>query len=317
MRAMREVWGQTLARLADEDDRLLVLDGDLANSTKADIFADAHPSRFLEMGIAEQNMVGVAAGLAAIGFIPWLSTFAVFLTHRAIDPIRMLIAQSHANVKLAGAYSGLLVGAVGKTHLDVQDLAIMRSMPDMLVLAPGDGVECEAMIEWACEHTGPVYLRLSRDPSPDLHAGQAANIEPGMPVVLRDGSDVALVSTGVQTTRTTAAAELLAEAGISARVIHVPWLKPFSSEAFLDVVADVRLLVTTEEHSVIGGLGGLVAETLAESGAGPRLIRLGISDQWGESAPNDFLLEKHGLSDTAIAKAVATKFEMAARLEPM
>src|SRR3954468_15238828 len=168
MKAMRDIWGQALVDEANHDRRIVVLDGDLANSTKADKLAAAHPDRFLQMGIAEQNLVGVAAGLASLGYIPWTSTFAVFLTHRAADPIRMLVAQSHANVKIAGAYSGLLIGAVGKTHLDIEDLAIMRAMPDMTVLSPGDATELVAMMDWANAYEGPVYLRLVRDPVPDL-----------------------------------------------------------------------------------------------------------------------------------------------------
>jgi len=306
MKAMRDVWGQSLVALADHDDRVLVLDGDLANSTKADLFADAHPDKFLEMGIAEQNLVGVAAGLASVGYVPWLSTFAVFLTHRALDPIRMLVAQSHANVKLAGAYSGLLIGAVGKTHLDVQDLAIMRAMPDIHVLAPGDAAECEAMVAWANQHDGPVYMRLSRDPAPDLYA-DTPTLTPGLPSILRDGDDIALVSTGQQSVRTLEAADLLAQRGASARVVHVPWIKPCDRDALVAAVDGCHLIATTEEHSVIGGLGGLVAETLAEIPSTSRLIRIGLDDEWGESAPNDFLLEKHGLSSTAIADRVAAE----------
>ena len=165
MRSQRETWGDTLAELGATNPDLLVLDGDLANSTKADVFARAHPDRFLEMGIAEQNLVGVAVGLATLGFVPWLSSFAVFLTHRSLDQIRMLVAQPQANVKIGAAYAGLLTGLTGKTHQDVQDLAIMRAMPGMTVLAPGDEIECAAMTRWATESTGPVYLRLTRDPT--------------------------------------------------------------------------------------------------------------------------------------------------------
>jgi len=170
MKALRDVWADTLVALAKEDQRIVMLDGDLANSTKADKFAAAHPDRFLEMGIAEQNMVGVAVGMAAVGFVPWLSTFTVFFTHRAVDPIRMLVAQTNANVKIGAAYSGLMTGYTGKTHQDVEDLAIMRAMPQMTVLAPADQYECAAMIKWATDYQGPVYLRLTRDASADVFA---------------------------------------------------------------------------------------------------------------------------------------------------
>src|SRR6201999_996312 len=165
---MRNVWGETLVALGDTNENLLVLDADLANSTKADKFAKAHPERFLQMGIAEQNFVGAAVGLATVGYIPWLSSFTVFFTHRALDPIRMLVAQTQANVKIGAAYAGVLTGLTGKTHQDVEDLAIMRAMPDMAVVAPADAIEAEAIIRWATEYEGPVYVRLARDASPDV-----------------------------------------------------------------------------------------------------------------------------------------------------
>src|SRR3954471_842461 len=168
MKPMRDVWGEKLVALGETDPRTVVLDGDLANSTKADKFAEAHPERFFQMGIAEQNLVGVAAGMAALGLIPWTSSFTVFFTHRALDSVRVLVAQSHANVKIVGSYSGLLIGAVGKTHLDVQDLAIMRAMPGMTVLAPGDAAELLSVVKWPNAYNGPVYVRLTRDPGPEI-----------------------------------------------------------------------------------------------------------------------------------------------------
>src|SRR4051794_9993937 len=209
MKAMRDIWGQALVDEANHDPRIVVLDGDLANSTKADKFAAAHPDRFLQMGIAEQNPAGLAAGLASLGSIPWTSTSPVFPTHRAIDPIRMLVAQSHANVKIAGSYSGLLIGAVGKTHLDIQDLAIMRVMPDITVLAPADAHELSSMMDWANATHGPVYLRLVRDAVPDVFGAEYV-FEPGALYRLRQGPDVALVSTGPQTSRVMEAAEAMA-----------------------------------------------------------------------------------------------------------
>src|SRR3979411_245568 len=166
MKAMRDVWGDTLVELGNTNPNVLVLDADLANSTKADKFAKACPERFLQMGIAEQNFIGAAVGLASVGFIPWLSTFAIFFTHRAVDSIRMLVAQTHANVKIGGAYAGVLTGLTGKTHQDVEDLAIMRAMPNITVLAPADEVECASAMRWATDHKGPVYLRLAPDVAP-------------------------------------------------------------------------------------------------------------------------------------------------------
>src|SRR6201993_752672 len=226
---MRDVWGETLVALGDTNENLLVLDADLANSTKADKFAKAHPERFLQMGIAEQNFVGVAVGLATAGYIPWLSSFTVFFTHRALDPVRMLVAQTHANVKIGAAYSGLLTGLTGKTHQDVEDLAIMRAMPGMTVLAPADDVECEAMIRWATEFSGPVYLRLARDASPTIF-GVDYRFTAGKTYRLRDGHDLLLISTGPQSVRCVDAAEHLAKQGISAGVLHVPSIKPINQE---------------------------------------------------------------------------------------
>jgi transketolase len=304
MKAMRDVWGEKLVELGRADGRTVVLDGDLANSTKADKFARAHPDRFFQMGIAEQNLIGAAAGLASVGFVPWTSSFTVFFTHRALDPIRMLVAQSHANVKIVASYSGLLIGAVGKTHLDVQDLAIMRAMPDLTVLAPADETELLAMMDWAAAYEGPVYLRLARDGVPDLFDPSYA-FALGAVHQLRQGGDVALVSTGPQTARVLQAADQLAEAGTSATVVHVPSLKPLDTAALVDAIGAVGLVVTAEEHSVHGGLGGLVAEVLTTAGASPRIERIGLDDVWGESADNAFLLEKHGLSAARIADQVS------------
>jgi transketolase len=303
VKAMRDVWGEKLVELGHSDPRTVVLDGDLANSTKADKFAKAHPDRFFQMGIAEQNLIGAAAGLAAVGYVPWTSSFAVFFTHRAIDPIRMLVAQSHANVKIAGSYSGLLIGAVGKTHLDIEDLAIMRAMPDLTVLAPADEAELVAMMDWANATDGPLYLRLVRDAVPDLFGGDYT-FTPGAVHRLRSGADVALVSTGPQTGRVLAAADILAADGIDATVVHVPCLKPRDEAALLSALDGQHLVVTVEEHSIYGGLGGLVAEVLTAAGAAPRVERIGVQDVWGESAGNDYMLTKHGLSAELVADRV-------------
>jgi transketolase len=303
VKAMRDVWGEKLVELGHSDPRTVVLDGDLANSTKADKFAKAHPDRFFQMGIAEQNLIGAAAGLAAVGYVPWTSSFAVFFTHRAIDPIRMLVAQSHANVKIAGSYSGLLIGAVGKTHLDIEDLAIMRAMPDITVLAPADEAELVAMMDWANATDGPLYLRLVRDAVPDLFSGDYT-FTPGAVHRLRSGDDVALVSTGPQTGRVLAAADILAADGIDATVVHVPCLKPLDEAALLSALDGQHLVVTVEEHSIYGGLGGLVAEVLTAAGAAPPVERIGVQDVWGESAGNDYMLTKHGLSPELVADHV-------------
>lgn len=311
--AMRDVWAATLIDLAATNPDILVLDGDLATSTRADRFANAYPDRFYQMGIAEQGMVGTAAGLATLGFVPWLSSFAVFFSHRAVDQVRMSVAQTHANVKIGAAYSGLLAGLSGKTHVDIADLAIMRTMPGMTVLAPADATECASMVRWASATPGPVYLRISREASPDIFDGSYEFV-PGRVVRLRDGRDVLLVSTGIQTGRTLAAAGLLAARGIAAGVLHLPSVKPVDGETVAAAAAEVPLVVTTEEHSVIGGLGGLVAEivTSPDDRAPRPVLRIGVQDEWAESAPNDWLLDRHGLTPERVADRVARALDMIA-----
>jgi transketolase len=303
MRALRDVFGDTLVHLAGNNPNVLVLDADLANSTKADKFAKAHPDKFLQMGIAEQNCVGVAAGLASMGFVPWLSSFAVFFTHRAIDPIRMLVAQNNANVKFGAAYSGLLTGYTGKTHQDIQDLAIMRAMPGMTVLAPGDEFECESMIRWATDYTGPVYLRLSRDAGPAVFDAKY-RFRAGRTYQLREGKDLLMISTGTQSARCVEAADALAANKISAGVLHVPSIRPVNVEEIVTRCEGVPIVFTVEEHTVFGGLGGLVTEILADH-LPKRVIRFGIEDRWGESASNDYLLDHFRLSGPRVSERVS------------
>jgi transketolase len=302
--ALREVWGKTLVELAERYPELIVLDGDLANSTRADIFAAAHPGRFIETGIAEQNMIGVAAGLATVGFIPWISTFAAFIAKRALDQIRVVVAQPHLNVKLCGSYSGILTGKTGKTHQSVEDIAVFRAMPGVVTLAPADGNELRAMMAAMMEHEGPMYLRLTRDPStvvfPENH-----RFEIGKAVLLRDGNDVGIIGTGVQTVRALEAAQLLSAEGIEASVLHVPTLKPLDIDAIVALADRTDAIVTAEDHSIIGGLGGAVAETVAEHRP-TQMRRVGIRDTFGESGPNDAILEKYGLTARHVAEA-ATK----------
>ena len=302
MKALRDVFGDTLVSLGSSDPNVVVLDADLANSTKADKFAKMYPGRFLQMGIAEQNFVGVAVGLASLGYVPWLSTFTVFFTHRALDPIRMLVAQTHANVKIGAAYAGVMTGLTGKTHHDVQDLAIMRAMPDMTVVAPADAIEGEAIIRWATEYEGPVYVRLARDASPNVFDEQYRFV-PGKTISLKEGSDVLLISTGPQSVRCLQAAELLHGQGISAGVLHVPSIKPVNKEEIVSAAEKAKVVVTVEEHTIYGGLGGLVAEVLSE--ASPRrVVRFGIEDRWGESAPNDYLLDLFQMSAPRLSERI-------------
>ncbi|MFD5225998.1 transketolase family protein [Microbacterium sp. NPDC058342] len=299
MKSQRVVWGEVLAELAAEDDRIVVIDGDLATSTRADIVAERVPEAFVEAGIAEQNLVGVAVGMSTVGYRPWLSTFGVFLTHRALDQLRMLVSQTKAPVRVVGSYSGLLTGASGKTHQDLADIAIMRAMPHFAVLAPADEYELEAMMRWAGDFEQPLYLRVARDAVSPV--GEPQGFVLGEPRLLRDADDARLVviSTGVQTSRTVEALDIVAHAH-RIRHIHLPTLKPLDEDALLDMIGDCDHVVTVEEHSVFGGLGGLISEVL--SARAPRRVdRIGLADGWAESAPNEFLLDRYGLSAQRVA----------------
>jgi transketolase len=301
-RAMREVFGATVAELATADPRIVMLDGDLGTSTRAEIFERAHPDRYFEMGIAEQNMLGVAAGMASVGLIPFISTFVAFAVVRPLDQIRVLIAQPRLNVKIVGGYAGLFTGRAGKTHQIVDDVAIMRAMPNVITVAPADDVEADQVLRWAAAVDGPVYVRLVRDPTQRVF-GDDYRFDVARAVVLRDGSDVTLVSTGAQTPRVVDAAELLAAQDIAARVIHVPTLKPLDVATIVDGAVRTGRVITVEEHTIIGGLGGAVAEVLSEHHPTP-LRRLGLRDVFGESASNDELLDRYGLSSTRVAEQV-------------
>jgi transketolase len=298
--AQRDVFGDTLVEICEQDSRVVVLDGDLANSTKSDKVALAKPERFFMIGIAEQNLAGVAAGMASVGLIPWVSSFAAFLATRDLDQIRVVIAQPRLNVKFAAHYSGILTGYTGKTHQVVNDIAIMRSMPNMTVIAPCDGAEARAAIQAATQWQGPVYLRLTRDPIRTVTT-PGAPFEIGHAYLLREGADLAIISTGAQTVRALEAADILQDEGVSACLLHVPTLKPLDEEAIVALAQRAPCVLTCEEHSVFGGLGGAVAEVLA-SRRPTRITRLGLRDVDGESAPNDALLEKYGLNAHAIAK---------------
>jgi transketolase len=292
--ALREVWGQTLCDLTAAGANTVVLDGDLANSTRADIFAECYPERFFEMGIAEQNMAGVAAGLATLGFTPWLSSFAAFLTSRDLDQIRVVIAQPGLDVKICGGYSGILTGKTGKTHQSVEDIATFRALPGIDVIAPADGQELRAAMSAIAGSGRPTYLRLTRDASPVIFP-ESYSFEIGKAQLLRVGTDLGIISTGIQTVRALDTANLLAQRGFEAAVLHVPTIKPIDIDAIVEVADRTNLIMTAEDHSIIGGLGGAVAEMLGEHQP-TRMKRIGIQDRFGESGPNDALLEKYGLS---------------------
>jgi len=299
---LRVAFGETITELAKHDDRIVVLDGDTGSSTRTDIFENTHPERFFQMGITEQNMLGMAAGMATLGLVPIVSTFSCFIVSRAHDPIRVLIAQPKLNVKLMAGYAGLLAGMTGKTHLMFDDVSVMRSMANMTIVAPADEVETRQALAAIIEYDGPVYFRLTRPNTPILFdtdyqfaLGKAVNV--------REGNDVTLFSTGTQTIRAFEAAESLAAEGIDVHLVHVPTIKPLDVDAVVAAAAKTGLVMTTEEHSIIGGLGGAIAETLGEHLPTP-MRRHGLQDIFGESGPNDALLDKYGIAPPRLADAV-------------
>jgi transketolase len=301
-RAMREVFGETVAQLADDNPRIVMLDGDVGSSTRADIFEKAHPDRYLQMGIAEQNMLGVAAGMATMGLIPFISTFVSFAVVRPLDQIRVLIAQTGANVKITPGYAGLFTGQTGMSHIIVDDISIMRAMPGMVTVSPADDVEAAQALRWAAAYEGPCYVRLVRDATQRLF-DDTYEFTFGKAVVVRDGTDVTLISTGTQTPRTVEAADLLAADGIEAHVLHVPTLKPIDVASIVAAAERTGRVITVEEHTIIGGLGGAVAETLAEHR--PTFVnRIGLRDLYPESGPNEALLDIYGLSAPRVAEQV-------------
>lgn len=300
--AMRVVFGETVAAIADEDPRVVMLDGDVGSSTRADIFEKAHPDKYFQMGIAEQNMLGVAAGMATMGLVPFISTFVSFAVVRPLDQIRVLIAQTGANVKITPGYAGLFTGQTGMSHIIVDDLTIMRAMPGMVSVAPADDVEAAKVLRWAAAYDGPCYVRLVRDPTQRLF-DEGHVFRFGKAEVVREGGDVTLVSTSTQTPRTVEAAELLAADGIEAHVLHVATLKPLDVEAIVAAAERTNRVITVEEHTVLGGLGGAVAEALAEHRP-TRVNRIGLYDLYPQSGPNDALLDIYGLSAARVAEQV-------------
>jgi transketolase len=307
MIAQRDCFGDTMIELCKRDSRVVLVDGDLANSTKSDKLANAMPDRFFMMGIAEQNLVGVAAGLATVGLKPWVASFAAFIATRDLDQVRVVVAQPNLNVKLAAHYSGLQTGYTGKTHQVVNDIAIMRTLPNMTVVAPCDAVELRAAMFALDGHDGPVYLRLTRDPTSVITPAEQA-FEIGRGVMHRRGTDIGLIATGGQTLRAVEAADILASRGISASVLHLPTIKPIDADAVVEVAQSTRCVLTCEEHSVLGGLGGAVAEILSERNP-VRVARLGLRDVDGESGPNKALIDKYGLGATDVVRCALATLE--------
>lgn len=301
-KSTREAYGQTLAELGKVNDKIVAMDADLSGSTKTAVFAKVFPERFFNFGIAEADMVCAAAGFAFSGYIPFVSTFAMFGTGRAYEQIRNTVAYTNANVKLAFSHSGLSVGEDGGSHQALEDISLMRTLPNMTVLCPCDANEAVKATKAAAEIAGPVYLRLSR-PNTDIITAEDDPFIPGKANILRDGTDAAIFATGLMVQRALKAAELLAEEGISAAVVNFHTIKPIDEECILGYNTKVRAIVTAEEHFITGGLGSAVAEVLAGN-SGARFGRIGVNDKFGQSGSPDVLFEKYGLTAEAIAAKV-------------
>lgn len=301
--ATRESYGNVLAELGREHEDLVVLDADLAAATKTGIFQKAFPSRHIDCGIAEANMTGIAAGLAACGKVPFISTFAMFAAGRAYEQVRNSIGYPHLNVKIGATHAGISVGEDGATHQCNEDLALMREIPGMVVINPSDDAEAKAAVRAAYAYQGPVYLRFGRLAAPVINDREDYRFEIGKGVLLREGKDLTILSTGLCVSESLLAAELLEKDGICAEVINIHTIKPLDVELITASAKKTGRVVTVEEHSVIGGLGSAVAETLC--GTYPvRLTRIGINDVFGESGPAVELLHKYGLDSEGIYQTI-------------
>lgn len=301
--ATRESYGSALVELGAKNENLVVLDADLAAATKTGVFQKAYPERHIDCGIAECNMVGIAAGLAATGKVPFASTFAMFAAGRAFEQIRNSVGYPHLNVKIGATHAGISVGEDGATHQCNEDIALMRTIPGMVVLNPSDDVEAKAAVKAAAEYDGPVYLRFGRLPVPVINDHADYKFEMGKGVVLREGKDLTIVATGLPVSACLEAADKLAAEGVEAKVINIHTIKPLDEELIVAAAKETGKVVTVEEHSVIGGLGSAVCDCLSEKAPTP-VMKIGVNDTFGESGPAVELLQKYGLDAEGIYKKV-------------
>ena len=302
-KATRESYGEALAELGDKYENLYVLDADLAAATKTGIFKKKFPERFFDCGIAEANMMGVAAGLAATGKIPFASTFAMFAAGRAYEIVRNSIGYPHLNVKIGATHAGISVGEDGATHQCNEDIALMRTIPGMTIINPADDVEAKAAVEAAILHNGPVYMRFGRLAAPVINDKETYKFELGKGIKLRDGKDITIVATGLMVAEAVEAAKTLAEEGIDARVINIHTIKPIDKDIIVEAAKETGAIVTVEEHSVIGGLGSAVCDVLAENYPA-KVTKIGVNDEYGYSGPAVDLLKKFGLCASNIVDTV-------------
>lgn len=301
--ATRESYGNALAALGEQMENLVVLDADLAGATKTSIFRKAFPERHIDCGIAEGNMMGIAAGLAATGKVPFASTFAMFAAGRAFEQIRNSIAYPQLNVKIGATHAGISVGEDGATHQCNEDISLMRTIPGMTVICPADDIEARQAVYAAAQMKGPVYLRFGRLPVPVINDNPDYQFALGKGVVLKEGKDITLIATGLPVSGTLAAAERLKEEGIDAKVINIHTIKPIDRELIVAAAKETGKIVTIEEHSVIGGLGSAVCDVLSEEYP-VKVLKIGINDVFGESGPALELIKKYGLDAQSIYEKI-------------
>ncbi len=302
--ATRESYGRTLAQLGAENNKVVVLDADLAESTKTCMFQEKFPERHFDCGIAEANMVSIAAGLAAAGMIPFVSSFAMFATGRAYEQIRNSVGYPHLNVKICASHAGISVGEDGATHQCVEDIALMRGIPGMVVVNPADDTEASQAVRALAEYKGPAYLRLGRLAVPVINDPESYHFELGRAVTLREGKDATVIATGLMVARALEAAEQLAQEGIQVRVVNMHTIKPLDVEAVVSAAKETGCIVTAEEHSVIGGLYSAVCEAMVVAGVSCPVSPVAVMDSFGQSGPANDLLEYYGLTAEAIAQKV-------------
>lgn len=301
--ATRESYGNALAELGKEHEDIVVLDADLAAATKTGVFKKAFPKRHIDCGIAESNMMGVAAGIATTGKVPFASSFAMFAAGRAFEQVRNSIGYPKLNVKIGATHAGISVGEDGATHQCNEDIALMRTIPGMVVINPSDDVEAKAAVKAAYEHVGPVYLRFGRLAVPVINDNEDYKFELGKAITLREGTDVAIIASGLTVSESLTAAKKLAEDGISAEVINMHTIKPLDEDAIVKAAEKTGRIVTVEEHSVIGGLGSAVCDVVAEK-APAKVLKIGINDVFGESGPAVQLIQKYGLDSESIYEKI-------------
>lgn len=306
--ATRDSYGNALVEIGAEHENLIVLDADLAAATKTGTFQKVYPERHIDCGIAEANMTGIAAGLSTCGYVPFISTFAMFAAGRSFEQVRNSIGYPHLNVKIGATHAGISVGEDGASHQCNEDIALMRSIPGMTIINPADDVEARAAVHAAFEHEGPVYLRFGRLAVPVFNDEDTYKFELGKGIVLRDGKDCSIIATGLEVSEAVKAADILAEQGIDAQVINIHTIKPLDEELVIAAAQKTGRIFTVEEHSIVGGLGAAVSELLSEK-CPTKVTRIGMNDVFGESGPAVALLHKYKLDAEGIAERVISELK--------